>query len=134
MNRTSRLKLRREVSHGGIVPRGWQMAWYEPRRRVGVYYPAPLHWIVRVLREFAYRLRAALQTPSIERTEVFQMQRTYRERQRLAEEYARGYMAGWRECFDVCLDAVEQEMANGTEAWDVASSLLPPASEPSDRN
>lgn len=134
MNRTLPLKLRREVSHGGIIPRGWQMAWYEPRRRVGVYYPAPLHWIVRVLREFAYRLRAALQTPGIERAEIFQMQRTYRERQRLAEEYARGYMAGWRECFDVCLDAVEQEMAGGNEAWDVASLLLPPASEPSGQN
>ena len=30
-----------------MIPRGWQMAWYEPRRRIGVYYPAPLHWLLR---------------------------------------------------------------------------------------
>ena len=27
-------KLRKEVAHGGRVPRGWHLAWYEPRRRV----------------------------------------------------------------------------------------------------
>jgi hypothetical protein len=47
--------IRREVTHGGIVPRGWQMAWYEPRRRTGVYYPRPLNLLLRVLREFVYR-------------------------------------------------------------------------------
>ena len=43
----------REVGHGGMIPRGWQMAWYEPRRRVGVYYPSPLHWMLRAMREIA---------------------------------------------------------------------------------
>ena len=93
----SRLKVRKEVSHGGVVPRGWQMAWYEPRRRVCVYYPAPLHWLLRAIREVVHRVREAVRAPCIERAEVFQMQRAHRER--VAEEYARGYMAGWRECF-----------------------------------
>ncbi len=44
-------RFRKEVSHGGIIPRGWKLAWYEPRRRVGVYCPAPLHWIFRAARE-----------------------------------------------------------------------------------
>ena len=69
------MKLRREVSHGGIVPRGWQMAWYEPRRRIGVYYPPPLHWLLRVVREVVHRVRAVVRAPGIERAEVFQMQR-----------------------------------------------------------
>ena len=43
------LRLRKEVGHAGLIPRGWQMAWYEPRR-LGVYYPAPLHWIARAVR------------------------------------------------------------------------------------
>ncbi|MGB0034010.1 MAG: hypothetical protein WBP79_00880 [Candidatus Acidiferrales bacterium] len=114
---------RREVGHGGIVPRGYQMAWYEPRRRVGVYFPAPLHWILRALRDFGYRLRVALRAPGMECAEVFEMQRTQRERQRLAEEYARGYMAGWRECFEACLDAVEDEISRVDDVWEIGAWL-----------
>lgn len=38
---------RREIPLGGNIPSGWRMAWREPRRRVGVYYPAPFHWVIR---------------------------------------------------------------------------------------
>ncbi|MFZ0635894.1 MAG: hypothetical protein WA755_04560 [Candidatus Acidiferrales bacterium] len=31
----------------------------------------------------------------------------FRERQRLAEEYATGYLAGWQECIDACVQALE---------------------------
>lgn len=116
---SSYLKLRREAGHGAIIPRGWHMAWYEPRRRVGIYYPVPLHWILRALREFAYRLRIALRAPPVEQVDVFAMQRSCRERQSLADEYARGYLAGWRECFDTCLEAIEEEIARSDEIWDV---------------
>ncbi len=117
------LKLRREGGHGATLPRGWQMAWYEPHRRVGVYYPAPLHWILRALREFRYRLRVALRAPRLERAHVIAMERTDHERQRLADEYARGYLAGWRECFHTCLEAVEGEIARSDEMWDVGDLL-----------
>jgi hypothetical protein len=123
------LKLRKEVSHGGVIPRGWQMAWYEPQRRIGVYFPAPLHWLARALREVAHRVRIALRSPGIELAEVFQMQRVHRDRERLAEEYARGYMVGWRECFQTCLSAVEEEISRADESWDV-SSFLPAAPKP----
>src|SRR5271155_2989912 len=103
--------LRKEVGHGGRVPRGWQMAWYEPRRRMGVYYPAPLHWIARAMREAAYRLRLALRAPGMEGAQFLAMQQADRERQRMADEYARGYMAGWRECFQACVDAIQGEMS-----------------------
>jgi hypothetical protein len=119
-------ELRREVGHGGTIPRGWQMAYYEPRRRIGVYYPAPLNWVIRGLREFSYRLHIAMHAPRIEQAQVFEMQRTHRERQRLAEEYARGYMNGWRECFRACLEAVEEEIARVDDAFD-ASTWLPVA-------
>jgi len=128
-----RLKVRKEVSHGGVIPRGWQMAWYEPRRRIGVYYPAPLHWLLRGIREVVHRVRAAVRAPGIERAEVFQMQRAHRERERLAEEYARGYMAGSRECFQTCLSAVEEEISRADDTWDVGSFLpatpKPPGTE-----
>ena len=123
------LRMRREVSHGGVIPRGWQMAWYEPRRRVGVYYPAPLHWLLRAIREIVHRVRMAVRAPEIERAEVFQMQRTHQERQRLAEEYARGYMAGWGECFQTCLSAVEEEISRADDTWDIGS-FLPAAPKP----
>ena len=116
--------IRREVTHGGIVPRGWQMAWYEPLRRVGVYYPAPLHWILWAAREMIYRMRLALRAPAIERAQVFEMQRTHRDRQRLADEYARGYLIGWRECFRDCLEAVEQELTRSDDVWDIAALLV----------
>ena len=123
----------REVGHGGIVPRGFQMAWYEPRRRVGVYFPAPLHWAIRALREFRYRLRVALRAPAIEQAEVFEMQRTHRERHRLAEEYAHGYLTGWQECFETCLAAVEEEISRVDSVWDAGALLLnPPTETPKD--
>jgi hypothetical protein len=118
--------IRREVTHGGVVPRGWQMAWYEPRRRTGVYYPRPLNWLLRAVREFIYRVQLAVHAPRLECAQVFDMQRLHRERERLAVEYARGYMTGWRECFRTCLDVVEEEIscANGVyEAYDVAGWL-----------
>jgi len=126
-------RLRKEVGRGGIVPRGWQMAWYEPRRRIGVYYPAPLNWVFRTLRELGYRMRLALRAPGMEHAQVFEMQRTHRERERLAEEYARGYLSGWRECFRVCLDAVEDEMARVNDTFDV-SSWLPTEPKPRPKN
>lgn len=124
---------RREVGHGGCVPNGWRMAWYEPQRRVGVYYPAPLHWVLRGLREFGYRLQIALRAPELERAQVYQMQRSHRERERLAEEYSKGYMAGWHECFQACLDAVEDEISRVDETFD-ASSWLPADEKPPLKN
>jgi len=123
------MKFRKEASHGGVIPRGWQMAWYEPRRRVGVHDPAPLHRLLRGIREVVHRVLAAVRAPGIERAEVFQMQRAHRERELLAEEYARGYMAGWRECFQTCLSAVEEEIARVDDAWEVGS-FLPAAPKP----
>ncbi len=119
-------QVRKEVGHGGVIPRGWELAWYEPRRRVGVYFPKPLHRIARAVREVAHRVRMAIDAPDIERAEIFPMQRVHRERQKFAEEYARGYLAGWRECFHSCLSAVEEEIARGDEGWDIAALLPEP--------
>jgi len=105
------------------VPSGWRMAWYEPPRRIGVYYPAPLHWVLRALREFAYRVHVALRAPRIERAQAFEMNRAHRDRQLLAEEYARGYMSGWRECYGACLVAVEEEISRSNQVWEIGDLL-----------
>jgi hypothetical protein len=127
----NRWTIGREVGHGGRIPKGWHLAWYEPRRRVGVYFPMPLHRAARALREVMHRVKLAIDAPEIERAEIFQMQRSYRERQRIAEEYSKGYLAGWRECFHSCLQAVEEEMTRGDREWDVRG-LLPELPDGSD--
>jgi hypothetical protein len=119
----TRVRLRREVSHGGVIPRGWRMAWYEPPRRIGVYYPAPLHWVLRALRELSYRIRVAVRAPRIERAQAFEMNRVHRERQGLADEYVRGYMCGWHECYEACLFAVEDEISQSDEIWEIGDLL-----------
>jgi hypothetical protein len=99
------------------------MAWYEPRRRVGVYFPAPLNWIARAWRELRYRLHIALGAPGIEAAQFFTMQRLHQQRQRMAEEYARGYMVGWRECLHACVEAIEDEMSRGDDVWEIGALL-----------
>lgn len=117
-------KLRREATDGTSVPYGWRIAWHEPARGTSVYYPIPLHWFVRVIREFAYRLRVALRAPRIEDAERLAVQHTDRDKQRFADEYARGYLAGWRECFQTCLEAVEQEIARADGIWSAGDLLI----------
>jgi hypothetical protein len=113
----------KEVPQGAAVPSGWRMAWYEPRRQVGVYTAMPLHWIARMLREFRYRVSVAITAPRIEQDQAFQLQRTHRDRERLAEEYSKGYLAGWRECFEACLQAVEEEITDADELWKMGAAL-----------
>jgi hypothetical protein len=83
----------------------------------------PLHWIARMLREFRYRVSVAITAPRIEQDQAFQLQRTHRDRERLAEEYSKGYLAGWRECFEACLQAVEEEITDADELWKMGAAL-----------
>jgi hypothetical protein len=99
--------LGRELTFGAPIPRGWRMAWYEPQRRVAVYFPAPLHWVMAAARELAWRFGLAWNARRRERQESDDMQRVFRERQRLAEEFAAGYLSGWHECLDACVEAFE---------------------------
>jgi hypothetical protein len=126
-------RLRREIGHGGRIPRGWRMGWYEPRRRLGVYFLAPFHWLARAWREFVRRAQLAWRAPSLEMAEVFAMQREHRRRQDLADEFARGYMEGWHECFETCLGVVEEELTACSER-DPAALLLPNVSKPETPN
>ena len=90
---------------------------------MGVYYRSPLHGLLRVAREVFYRLRMAFCAPNVEGLQIFAMQRAHHDRQRLADEYARGYMEGWRECFRACLTAVEEELAGSGDVWEIGALL-----------
>lgn len=104
--------LKCELGHGREPRRGWRLAWYEPRRRVGVYYPVPLHLVARALREFHYRAGLAWRAPTQEQRDIFDLQRVHRERERLAAEYSRGYLRGWQDCFDEWVETIEMVTAD----------------------
>ena len=114
--------VRKEVAHGARGPLGWRIAWYEPKHHVDVYSPVPLHWILRLARELFHRVWAAIAVPQLEIAETIEMQRTLQERQRLADEYSRGYLAGWRECFEACLAAVD-ELSPLEDVWGLGDLL-----------
>ena len=109
------------------------MAWYEPRRRVGRFLPAPLHAFARGWRELRYRVRLAWSAPPQECADVFAMQREHRERQRLAEEYARGYLNGWRDSYRECLAVVESELSrHADDVWAVGAIVTEADLDPRD--
>lgn len=99
--------LKCELEHGADPRRGWKLAWYEPRRHVGIFFPVPLHRIARAVRELKWRVAMAWRAPTRERQDVFDMQRVEREKQKLSSEFARGYLQGWQECIDAWAEAVE---------------------------
>lgn len=118
-----RRMLRRDIPHGGSAPAGWRMAWYEPKRRIAVYGPIPLHWVLRFGRELFSRLRESIGAPAIERAEIAEMQIKNEQQKRLAEEYSRGYLNGWRECFHACLTTIEDEFDHAHEVWEIGELL-----------
>jgi hypothetical protein len=106
------VRVLRELPEGARQPRGWRLAWHEHGRRVGIYLPMPLHWLAWLTRELRYRISLAWEAPSRERKEFYDRERIHRERQRLAEEFARGYLAGWQECFLACKEAMQEEFGS----------------------
>jgi hypothetical protein len=98
------------------MPSGYALAWVDWSRRVAVCYPWPANWLARQWREFVWRIaRAAraLRGPGREGQEVANAQRIYRERQILAEEFAAGYLIGWQESLDACVEAIEEQVEHG---------------------
>ena len=90
-----------------------RLAWIDVSRGVAVCYPWPANWLARQWREAVWRVNRAaraLQGPSREQQEIVNAHRVFRERQVLAEHYASGYLTGWQECYDACLEALEEEL------------------------
>lgn len=67
-------------------------------------------WVVRGWREIAWRAGVALRAPSLARQQAADEERAYLEEKSLSEEYARGYLCGWHECFEACVEAIEDEI------------------------
>ncbi len=50
-----------------------------------------------------------MRAPVIEHGQIFEMQWGNGGRPRSCEDYTRGYLAGWHECFVMCLQEIEEE-------------------------
>lgn len=107
---------RRELAQGARIPFSYRVAWVDRSRRLAVCYAWPVSWLARQWSEFVWRIvraASALAGPGREEQEVADAQRIYRERQIIAEKFAAGYLNGWQECFDACMEAIEEEFAHG---------------------
>lgn len=51
-----------------------------------------------------------MRAPVMKCGRVLKLEWTRREQQRTAAEYARGYLAGWHECYAMCLEEIEEEL------------------------
>lgn len=58
--------MRRVVTEGELLPRGYGAAWHDPTSRRVVCYPIPLHWIAGVARRIYWNLRAPPRGPVCE--------------------------------------------------------------------
>ena len=113
----------------GAIERGlelmrWQLIQHRPARTAGRALVNPLQWAARVLSDWKYRLRVALTVPPLEEVRSEQLKRAEQDRARLAHEYSEGYITGWRECFDSCVQAVEDEFASADDVWRLGASLI----------
>lgn len=86
------------------------------------------HWIKRCVDEVGYRLHLVFFAPTLKRSAEITRRREHREKCRIAEEYSKGYLAGWHECYGACLEAVEQELSKEAEVWEVGELFANPES------
>lgn len=77
-------------------------------------------WTAWLVREIVNRCRLALFSPTFEKYLELQSKWKDQHQQRMAEEYAKGYLDGWHECYAACLDAVEHPVGEDAEIWAVA--------------
>lgn len=78
---------------------------------------------IRLLKEIVNRFRLALCAPTIEQSAKNVRERRYAESQRLAEEYAQGYLEGWHECYSACVQIVEESVSDKHDIWAVENIL-----------
>lgn len=80
-------------------------------------------WLRLFAAEVAHRCRLALFAPTIQRSLVIERERAHAEREKMAEEFARGYLDGWHECYAACLETVEESVSGQRDIW-AAGELL----------
>lgn len=76
-----------------------------------------------VFRESCHWVRRTWARPASPAVPTINITDSQANRESLATEYSRGYMAGWRECFEQCLEAVEDEIARTDDIWRMGAAL-----------
>lgn len=88
----------------------WRVEWRARARRAVSAVRTTIELICRGWRELTRRTGLALNAPSLEWQRAADERRAYLVRKRLTEEYSRGYLCGWQECFETCMQAIEDEI------------------------
>ncbi|HTS10607.1 MAG TPA: hypothetical protein VMH00_00685 [Candidatus Limnocylindrales bacterium] len=101
----------------------WTLPGREPKQHAERHGQPVRWWIVRLVRNLSYRVRLAATAPTLEQVETRELELRNQRSLQLAEEYSRGYMAGWQECFETCLETVEDEIAQADDLWNLGRSL-----------
>lgn len=91
------------------VPK-WRDPWLAWVRRAASAVRATIESICRGWRELTRRADLALNAPSLEHQQIADADFARLVRNRPTEEYARGYLCGWQECFEMCMQAIEDEI------------------------
>ena len=107
---------RKELARDTKMPPNYELAWMDWSRGVAVCYPWPMNWLARQWHGFVWRITrasCAFRGLGPEEQHVADAQRIYRQRQILAEEFAEGYLTGWQECLDACIETIEQQIEQG---------------------
>ncbi len=101
------------------VPK-WRDPWRAWARRAASAVRATIELICRGWRELTRRADLALNAPSLEYQQIADADFAHLVPKRLTEEYARGYLCGWQECFETCMQAIEDEIGALEEGlWEV---------------
>ena len=74
---------------------------------------SPLGWLAAVARRAVSGGLSVLWKKRCAQTVMNAAQREHLRALESAEEYARGYVAGWKECFRVCQEAIEESHDGG---------------------
>lgn len=110
---------------GDTEIRNWRLIRRIPvRTRIPL--AGPLQWLARLVSDLKYRFRAVLTMPRLEDARFQELKRAEQDRLRLAHEYSQGYITGWRECFDACIEAVQDEFGSTDEVWRLGAALTDP--------
>jgi hypothetical protein len=75
--------------------------------------------VKRDYRELRHRVGLLFFGPTLEEIAAEEAENRQIKKAVLANEYAKGYMAGWHECFRACLEAVEEEISRVGDGFDL---------------
>lgn len=76
--------------------------------------------------EILYRCRLVISAPTRQQALKNEREAAHSQQHELAEEYSKGYLEGWHDCYAACLAAIEEEASRKNEIWTAGDMLVCP--------